>query len=227
MSFPSDIIEFVAFHKPAVLDGEYTLTVKQQVQIDGKFGWGNDQWTSAPSTRLQFAVAGPRFSLEPNLIQSQFPPPKSIGEYYSVLPHIILNRTTLPWERTIDNSRPSNTTQPTSWLALLLFDHVGDGGAPAVTPLTVQDLLNTYGQAANPANQPEFVKVLPWESNNQPHRGELKLEVGQHPNDRLTVIDLPKHLLWQILPTQEELAFLSHVRLGKDATDPTKDAEYP
>ena len=43
MSFPTDVIEFVAFHKPAVLDGEYTLTVKQQVQIDGKFGWGNDQ----------------------------------------------------------------------------------------------------------------------------------------------------------------------------------------
>jgi len=227
MSFPTDVIGFVAFHKPAVLDGEYTLTVKQQVQIDEKFGWGTDQWTSAPSTTLQFAVAGPRFSLDPTIIQSQFPPPKSIGEYYSVLPHIILNRTTLPWERTIDNSAPSKTTQPISWLALLLFDHAGDGGAPKVTPLKVQDLATLYRDKANPANEPEFVKVLPWESKNEPQRGEMKLEVGQHPEDRLTVIDVSKHLLWQILPTQDDLAFLSHIRLGKDANDPAKDAEYP
>jgi hypothetical protein len=108
MTSPADTIEFVAFHQPALLDGEYVLDVKQQVQIDGKYGWGKDRWSDAPSTRLQFSVAGPRFSLDPGLIQSQFPPPKSIGEYYNVLPHIILNRTTLPWERTIDNS-PAST----------------------------------------------------------------------------------------------------------------------
>lgn len=227
MSSSSDVIKFVAFHKPAVLDGEYTLTVKQQVKIDDKFGWGNDQWTSAPSTTLQFAVAGPRFSLDPDLIQSQFPPPKSVGEYYSVLPHIILNRTTLPWERTIDNSAPSKSTLPVSWLALLLFDHVGDGGAPTVTTFKVQEIADLYRATANPSGQPEFVKVLPWDSKNEPQRGELKLEVGQHPEDRLTVIDVSKHLLWQILPTQDELAYLSHIRLGKAANDSTKDAEYP
>src|SRR5262245_26168980 len=106
MSTPTDTIQFIAFHKPALLDGEYILNVKQQVQIDGMNRWGNDQWSAVPSARLQFSVAGPRFSLDPGLIQSQFPPPKSVGEYYSVLPHIILNRTTLPWERTIDNSSP-------------------------------------------------------------------------------------------------------------------------
>src|SRR5215207_1606109 len=106
MTSPSDTIEFVAFHQPALLDGEYILHVQQQVQIDGKFGWGEDQWTKAPSTQLQFAVAGPRFSVDPGLIQSQYPPPNTLGRYYNVLSHIILNRTTLPWERTIDNSPP-------------------------------------------------------------------------------------------------------------------------
>src|SRR5262245_47293547 len=124
-----DTIEFVSFERPALLDGEYTLDVRQQVQIDGKYGWGtDDQWKAAPGTQLQFSVAGPRLSLDPGLIQSQFPPAKSAGEYYNVLPHIILNRTTLPWERTIDSSAPSKTPQPTPWLALLLFDHVGDEG---------------------------------------------------------------------------------------------------
>ncbi|MEN3326820.1 MAG: hypothetical protein V7638_1627 [Acidobacteriota bacterium] len=223
----SDTIEFIAYHQPALLDGEYKLVVQQQVQIDGKFGWGEDQWTKAPRTELQFAVAGPRFSIEPGLIQSQYPPANSIGRYYNVLPNIILNRTTLPWERTIDNSSASTTTNPKGWMALLLFDNKADGGAPVVTNLKLQDLLDTYGQSATPANQPEFVKMLPREAQGQPGQGELKLEVGQHVNDRLTVIDVPKQLLLQIMPDVDELAFLSHIRVGQDSLDPAQTAEYP
>src|SRR5262249_55650194 len=49
-----------------------------------------------------------------------------------------------------------------------------------------------------------------------------------HLNDRLTVIDVPKKLLWQILPSADELALLCHIRTGQDSSDPTKDdAEYP
>jgi hypothetical protein len=227
MSTPSDTIEFIAYHQPALLDGEYKLLVQQQVQIDGKFGWGEDQWSKAPSTELQFAVAGPRFSIEPGLIQSQYPPPNSIGRYYSVLPHIILKRTTLPWERTIDNSPASTTRNPSGWMALLLFDKTADQGAPVVTSLTVQDLLNTYGQSATPAGMPEFVKILPRDSQAQVGKGELKLEVGEHLNDTLTVIDVPKQLLWQILPSAFDIVFLSHVRVGQDAADPKQQAEYP
>jgi len=231
MSSPPDNIEFVAYHQPALPDGDYILNVKQQVQIDGTYGWGKDQWSAAPSTQLQFSVAGPRFSLDPSIIQSQFPPPKSIGEYYNVLPHIILNRTTLPWERTIDNSPPSDTQpapwQPTPWLALLLFDGTCDGGAPTVTHLTVHDLLTTYGQSATPVDKPEFVKMLPRSAQAKAGQGELMLEVGQHVNDRLTVIDVPKQLLWQILPSVNEIQMLSHVRQGQDSADPTKPAEYP
>ena len=227
MSTSSDTIQFVAFHQPALLDGEYVLLVKQQVQIDSQFGWGEDQWTKAPRTKLQFAVAGPRFSLEPGLIQSQFPPPKSIGKYYNVLPHIILTRTTLPWERTIDNSPASTTKNPTGWMALLLFDSTADQSAPVVTNLTVQDLLNTYGQSATPVGQPEFVRILGRDAQGQAGPGVLKLEVGQHLNDRLTVIDVPKQLLSQLMPAVEEIAYLNHVRIGRDSADPEKKAEYP
>ena len=206
MPKPTGDIQFVAFNQPALLDGEYVINVKQQVQIDK-----SDVWSTAPSAQMKFAVNGPRFSLDPTLIQSQFPPPKSIGEYYNILPHIILNRTTLPWERTIDNSPPSETKQPQSWLALLLFDSAGDQGVQ-VSNLTVQDLIDTYSSSATPQGAPEFVKVLPRDPNTQAKPGELMLEVGQHPNDRLTVIDVPKQLLSQILPGSNEIKFLSHVR---------------
>ena len=229
MATPIDIIEFASFHQPTLADGEYILDVRQHVKIDGAYGWGSDTdpWTAAPSTRLRFAVAGPRFSLDPGLIQSQFPPPKSVGEYYGVIPHIILNRTTLPWERTIDRTIDDKTS-PTPWLALLLFDHVNDdGGAPTQTTLTVQDLVNTYGQSGTPPGTPEFVKVLPRESKSNAQPGELKLEVGQHVNDRMTVIDVRKQLLAQIVPSLAEIELMSHVRLGQDAADPTQTAEYP
>ena len=216
MPKPTGDIQFVAFNQPSLLDGEYLIDVKQQVQIDK-----SDVWSTAPSAQMKFAVSGPRFSLDPTLIQSQFPPPKSIGEYYNVLPHIILNRTTLPWERTIDNSPPSETKQPQSWLALLLFDSTGDTGVK-VSNITVQDLIDTYTNSARPQGQPEFVKILPRNPNAQAKPGELMLEVGQHPNDRLTVIDVPKQLLIQILPGPNEIRFLSHVR-----RNPTTDDGYP
>src|SRR5215218_1583434 len=157
MPLPTGSIEFVAFYKPALLDGEYVLDVKQQVQIDQKYVWGKDgdPWSAAPGVQLKFSVNGPRFSLDPDLIQSQFPPPKSIGEYYNVLPHIILNRTTLPWERTIDNSAPGTSDLPKPWMALLLFDASSDKGAPVVTNITVQALLDTYGESGTPAGKPE------------------------------------------------------------------------
>jgi hypothetical protein len=228
MSVPTGSIEFVAYHQPSLPDGDYILTVKQQVRIDGsEYGWGTDQWSSAPSSQLQFSVAGPRFSLDPGVVQAQFPPPKSIGEYYAVLPHIIFNRTTLPWERTIDNSAPSTGDRPRPWMALLLFDKTADDGAPTATNLTVGDLLKAYGQSATPAGQPEFVKVLPRDTGGEPGAGELKLEVGQHLNDRLTVIDVPKQLLWQILPSEEEIELLAHVRKGASHTDPLTPVEYP
>src|SRR5215510_14610845 len=128
MPKPTGFIEFVPYHQPALLDGEYVLDVKQQVQVDDKYVWTKDPdpWKAAPSAQLNFSVNGPRFSLDPDLIQSQSRPPKSMGEYYNVLPHIILNRTTLPWERTIDNSSPATTDKPLSWMALLLFDSTID-----------------------------------------------------------------------------------------------------
>jgi hypothetical protein len=225
---PSGKIDFVASQRPSLVSGDYIFSVAQQVQIDGtQFAWGSDKWTAAPRSRLQVSVAGPRFSLAPSDIQSQFPPPKSLGAYYNVLPQVIFNRTTLPWERTIDNSSPSENATPVPWLALVLFDSVADGAAPVVTNLTVNDLLNTYRQSATPTHAPEFVKMLARDDSFRPGPGELKLETGQHLNDRLTVIDVPRKLLWQILPSEKDIALLAHVREGQSPNNPSIVVQYP
>ena len=49
-----------------------------------------------------------------------FPSPGSLGEHSNVLPHIILKRSTLPWERQADPG--VNRGKDTPWLALLLFE---------------------------------------------------------------------------------------------------------
>ena len=70
----------------------------------------------------QFAVAGERFSFHPSDLAAVFPPDLAAGELSGVLPHVMLSRRTLPWER----SATGDAGAP--WLALLLFD---DSQAPA------------------------------------------------------------------------------------------------
>ena len=131
----SDTIEFLSFHIPEIKLGDYELTVKQETPF------------KTFTTTRQFHVAGERFSLQSQDIAAVFPPDGSLGDHSNVLPHVILNRSTLPWERVAqaDSQAP--------WLALLVFDeenapplqtltlgtiNSGDGKLPAITKESTQ-----------------------------------------------------------------------------------------
>ncbi|MEG4120992.1 hypothetical protein QUA43_26435 [Microcoleus sp. N9_B4] len=79
------------------------------------------------------------------------------------------------------------------WVALLLFRE-----SEKPTPQTIK-LKDLTGSAAK---FPGFTK-----------------EAGQTDEDELTVIDVPKKLLAQILPTQKEVALLAHINELTDAND--------
>ena len=49
-----------------------------------------------------------------------FPPPNQKGSFTNVLPHIYVNRSTLPWERTVTQAG-QDQTRAVPWMALLLF----------------------------------------------------------------------------------------------------------
>src|SRR5215207_4516855 len=105
-------LEFIQYHLSGLTAGDYIISVKQNVQI------GNKAVASSPfSLERTFSVAGERFNIQPAEIQAVFPPANSLGEHSSVLPHIVFNRSTVPWERRGDNQ---NAHVP--WLALLLFE---------------------------------------------------------------------------------------------------------
>jgi hypothetical protein len=176
-------IEFIQYHRPALKDGDYQITLTQQ--ITGEKIPAN---TSFQITR-KFSVGAERFDLKPTDIHAVFPPDGSLGEHSNVLPHIILNRSTLPWER-----QAISNNNNISWLALLLFEETE---APETQIITLETLkyINSY-----PAKFPNFT-----------------LESGQHEDDKVIIIDVQKQLLEKILPPTEDLTYLAHVRQGTDA----------
>jgi hypothetical protein len=190
-------IEFIQYHLPAMTAGDYTITVSQhlitepvalplnspsvQPGIDKKF----------PSITKKFEVAGERFSLKPEDVVSRFPAPDSLGDHSNVLPHIILNKSTLPWERKTDGK---NNDFP--WLALLVF---GPDEAPVMgDPVTLESIKAEDSTIWMP---------------------DFEYETGQNPQDKVNIIDVDQDLLKGILPNQYELSFLAHVRQGLDIYD--------
>jgi hypothetical protein len=173
-------LSFTDRHKPGLKPGDYRITVEQSIEADGKIS------PESFSVTRQFSVAGPRFTLDPQEIQEMFPPPGSLGEHSNVLPHIILKRSTLPWER---QATPDDSDAP--WLALLLFE---EQEIEAPLSLKLRDL--------GKAQSPKFPA--------------LPMEKGDHGDDQLTVIDVPKRLLKQIIPTTEALKYLAHIRQNQN-----------
>jgi hypothetical protein len=188
-------IEFVQFHKPGLEAGDYSINLKQLVRTkDGK-KIPEETFTA----ESKFTVAGERFALDPTLIHSVFPPEGSLGEHSNVLPHIILNRSTLPWERTVNKNH-----EDTPWLALLLFD-----ADEAITPSIVK-----LGELLKPSPP-----------NNKTKQPGINLQNGQREDDKVAIIDVQRELLENILPLINDLAWLAHVRQGKDDNGKVKGDE--
>jgi len=175
-------IEFIQYHQPALKDGDYQITLTQQ--ITGEKIPAN---TSFQITR-KFSVGAERFDLKPTAIHAVFPPDGSLGEHSKVLPHIILNRSTLPWER-----QAISNNNNISWLALLLFEEKEAPETQIVTLKTLKDINSYLAKFTN-----------------------FTLESGQHEDDKVIIIDVKKELLEKILPTKEDLTYLAHVRQGTD-----------
>jgi hypothetical protein len=183
-------VKFQQFHQPTLAAGDYQITIDQAVNI-------TDHATAISAFRAtkDFTVASERFDLNPTDVLGVFPPDGNLGEHLNVLPHIILNRSTLPWERTAEvrNAPRPKGEAATPWLALLLFD---EDQKPKATIVKASDL----------TTPPPAGTKCP----------VITLEKAQQPTDMLTVIDVPHDLLKQIMPTADELTLLAHVRFGAD-----------
>lgn len=194
---------FLPYHLPVLPDGDYTISVEQMVDIPGRSIPEKDLIFK---TTRRFSVLGPRFNLDPQEVHAVFPPAGSLGEHSNVLPHIVLKRSTLPWERFADlTDKEKKEEEPAPWLALLLFDadEIGEGKLVEVSTLTLGTLKEAVGGGKSGLN--------------------LKKERGDHDEDILTLLTVERSLLKEILPTKSELALLTHVRESTDENSHTDE----
>ncbi|MFI0960708.1 hypothetical protein ACH4S8_04735 [Streptomyces sp. NPDC021080] len=173
---PQDRTLFVDYQAPSLGAGDYSIKVTQTISVDPK-----------PYTATRtFSVAGERFALPPTLVGAAFPPDGSLGDHSHVLPHLVLGRSSLPWERGPEAVRGQGAPLP--WLALLLF-------------------------AGNEQPEPQVMALS--EATGGPDAyfpSPAALPAGDDP--KVTVIDVPRALLADLLPTRAELPLLAHVRRG-------------
>lgn len=179
MSTSTVKVQFIQHCQPPLDSGTYTVEVEQKVKTKQSDKIPEQTF----SKELTFYVDGHRFApLTPDVIYAVFPPAGNLGEYSNALPHIILKRGTLPWERTI---RSTNSDLP--WLALLLFQ---ESEKPEPKTIKLKELKATSGNT----KFPEFI-----------------YEAGQNDEDVVTVIDVPKNILEKILPPEKDLTLLASV----------------
>lgn len=216
MEKQSTHLQFVDSHMPAMDAGDYELKVRQ-VLSDGD---GN---TATYEKQLSFSVLGDRFGLAPTMIHSAFPPPNGLGEYGGVLPHVVINRSTLPWER---DAQPDN--EMPSWLALLVLypselETMPLSGHPA-SKQAQMEAQTGYALELSDLLPGGFEKSDNFKAAQKAWPG-IELETGQHEDDRAKVIFVRRQKLEPLLPTLHDLTHLVHVRRGTDKDGNLQDEE--
>lgn len=192
-------ITFIQSRRPPLEDGTYEVTVTHTVKnIDSEAPNPAVFDESYVNTR-RFQISGARFQLGSEVVESQFPPEGSQGEYGNVLPHVVLSLQTLPWERT------AGDTARSSWLALLLFDETDP--PPEVIEAMVGDLQRTpfpHAEGAAPTASSLPAKGISYPS--------LDLALGEVMWDPCHVIDVPVPLFNAMMPGAVDLPWMTHSR---------------
>jgi len=169
---------------PPLEDGSYSVTASTNVTYAGN--------NPSFSQQYYFDIVGPRFTVPQAMVAGTYPPANSHGTYQNFLPHIVLNRRTLPWERSIaplaqmpqpapDPAGVPPLQGPVPWVALLVFQ---DGEYTFKTNVPLEQ--------AVPA--PVFQSL------------------GSPANVTCDAVMVPLTLVASIMPSVEELELLAHVR---------------
>lgn len=188
-------ITFYEASEPPLRSGTYDVALQQRVRSDDP----KNAFDETFQHKLSFAVQGLRFALPAAAIQSQYPPADAQAAFGHVLPHIIFNVKTLPWQR--DAGAGAGRVP---WLALLTFD---DGDPiPEVRTGTVADL----------TSPPPDTFAYPG----------LTLGYGQSTSDPCYYIDVPVALFNAIAPPLDDLRWLAHAR-SIDAEGVARKADAP
>jgi hypothetical protein len=181
---PAGTIQLYDRFIPGLAAGSYQLKVQQAVN-------GMNTGTYFGTYVQAFTVTGPRFALDPADLGEFFPPANSNGVYGSILPSVVLNRRTLPWERAI----AADATIP--WLALLAFQ------PDEVVPDP------TTGQLLSTSTVAQFLTAAPGTLVPAIAPASLTADVLA---STMTSVVVPLPTFAAVAPSPQEAALLAHVR---------------
>jgi len=181
---PPGTIQLYDHFIPGLAGGAYQLTVQQAIA-------GVDTGTYFGPYAQAFTVTGPRFALDPADLGEVFPPADSNGVYGGVLPSVVLNRRTLPWERAFaaDPALP--------WMALLTFQ------PDEVVPDP------TTGQPLSTSTVAQFLTAAPGVL--VPAIAPASLTAGVLAS-AVTSVVVPLLTFTALAPSLQEAALLAHAR---------------
>ncbi len=183
-------ITFYRHWLPTLALGAHSVSVTPDLEADG------EALETSPVTET-FYVGGPRYALTDAEVYACYPATDQVGPFFDTLPHVVFDRCTLPWERTIDGADP--TVEHAPWLALILLTDADFSDEPTVEEQVVPPIVpRTLAEVLEPEDQvvgPSF-DLAPYEDKTDPCR----------------TIDLPASVFSAVLPRQEDLSYLAHVR---------------
>ncbi|WP_423226710.1 hypothetical protein [Candidatus Amarolinea aalborgensis] len=184
----ADTIRFEGYHLPGLQAGVEKLQLTLDLTLPA-----TDHPDPFVSPELTVLISGPRFIFSPAEIYAIFPPRDSFGEWDNVLPHVELTPSTLPWQRA---SGANDKTMP--WLALILLqdDEWTDPSKVVAEKMAWEDLRKEVGLAEEATDHP-------------PEKGQRFPPVQ--------ALRIEQSFLQQIMPTADDLRWLTHVRVGHDS----------
>ncbi len=143
-------------------------------------------------------VQGPEFTIDPDIVQTIYPPNGGSDQYEQKLPFVVLTDPSLPWERNlIPDSGLPNPGNPTPWMALLIFAegeiYLQPGSNNPVSSVTVEQLLAPDSNVLKPQLPANWVSSDVMKSQCQ-------------------AITIPGAVFNAVVPTTTELPYLAHCR---------------
>jgi hypothetical protein len=193
MSDPIDVpagqVLFRDSYQPGLRDGVYKIKVSHSVSAPD---------VTVPDLFQQFKVAGPRFSIDPSDVHVEFPPNASSSQFAEVLPHVVLNKRLLPWERNI-----KGLSESVPWLTLLAFQEGELIGDKTDTKTVIANYAQTITVEKLIANASSTIRTPQFGS-------ETVSDDEKKMNCR--VITISNETFARIVPTARELPFLAHAR---------------
>ncbi len=192
-------VTFYDHLQPKATAGVYTVTMNHRLTLNGSPV--DTEGAQLPRVADRYEVRVAQFTLDPTFVHASYPPADAAGLYTYVLPHITLNRAILPWERELQGRA---TRAP--WLALLVFAEGEVLDDPTAEGAFTQ---RTVGELRSPG--PGL------------HGPELSGELDESVQCR--TIDVPAAVFTAIVPREDELFHLAHVRDVKTAPQRRDDGE--